>query len=81
MRAPIPPAPKPRNYIEITFNSGKTIWSPKVETIKEIVRVFKLSPELDKQNAYVVLDNSVVFLENVDEIRWNLVEEDVHEGN
>jgi hypothetical protein len=76
-----PPVPRPVNFIRFTFNNGKTFCSLKKDTVKAVVDLFESTHDIDKKNAYVIVDNNVVFMENVDSISWNLVEEDEHEGN
>ncbi|MCM3763476.1 hypothetical protein [Neobacillus niacini] len=72
-----PPAvPQTKNFIRFTFSNGESVISSKVETIKALVEVFESIPLLDKKNAYFIVDNKVVFLENVDSIHWNLIEEE-----
>lgn len=75
IRPPLPPL-KPNNFIQFTFNNGKSITSKNVEVVKELIEVFKSAPNIEKKNAYFILGKSIVFLENVDSIQWNLVEEE-----
>jgi hypothetical protein len=70
---PLPPSPK--SFICFNFKNGMSIKSYNVETVQALVEVFKSTPTLDKKDAYFIIDNQVVFLENVDSIKWNLVGE------
>lgn len=72
---PPPPLP-PKSFIRFTFNNGTTISSRNAETIKAVVEEFESMPAFDKKSAYFVVDNRVVFLENVDTIHWYLDEEE-----
>lgn len=72
---PLPPSPK--SFICFTFEDGMSIKSFNTETVKAIVEVFESTPLLDKKNAYFVVDNQIVFLENVNFVKWNLVEEEM----
>ena len=63
------------NFICFTLIDGMSIKSFNIETVQALVEVFKSTPTLDKKNAYFIVDNQVVFLENVSFIRWDLVEE------
>lgn len=72
----VPPKPRPKNFIKFTFNNGNAISSSKVEVIKDLVEFLESTPTVNKKNAYFVIENKIVFLENVDSISWNLVEEE-----
>jgi hypothetical protein len=71
---PLPPSPK--SFISFNFKNGISIKSYNTETVQALVEVFESIPTLDKKNAYFIVDNKVVFLENVDSINWNLVGEE-----
>jgi hypothetical protein len=60
------------NFISFTFNDKTSVKSFNNETIRELVGIIKRTPTFDKKNAYFIVDNQVVFLENVDTIKWKL---------
>lgn len=77
MNSPIVPSSPKSSFICFTLESGMSIKSSNIETVKPLVELIKSTPTLDKKNAYFIVDNQVVFLENVDFIRWELAEEEI----
>jgi hypothetical protein len=73
VKPPLPPCP--RSFISFIFENGMTIKSYNIDTVQALVEVFESTPILDKKNAYFIVDNQVVFLENVDSVKWNLIQE------
>jgi hypothetical protein len=72
---PPPPSP-PKSFISFTFENGIQIKSYNKETVQALVELFESTPDLDKKNAYFIVDNQVIFMKNIDFVKWHLVEEE-----
>jgi hypothetical protein len=73
----IPAPPIRRNYMDFHFKNGQVTSINNLESIKEVINTLESAPSLNKDKAYFIYDNKLIFLENVDYITWDFEKEEV----
>lgn len=73
---PVPIGGIQKKYIIFKYENGKETFSTNYDVAQEIFELFASSPILDKANTYFLVDNRLIFLQNVTEIAFNLEERD-----